>query len=104
MNVISTPHEECVQLIKRAGDTLALKVVTAQLSPSSSNSISQSLPYRRKGKPFVFFSRQERKGESAVTFSSFLEIDEENVRSVSNRRSATERTADNLRYRINTRA
>ena len=54
MNVISTALEECVQLIKRAGDTLALKVVTAQLSPSSSNSISQSLPYRRIGKSLVF--------------------------------------------------
>ena len=26
------PHEECVNLIKRAGDTLALKVVTANIS------------------------------------------------------------------------
>ena len=39
------PHEECVHLIKRAGNTLALKVVTA----NASNTISQSLPYRRKG-------------------------------------------------------
>lgn len=56
------PHEECVNLIKRAGDTLALKVVTAntssmthshyqhQDSHSSHHSVSsQSLPYRRKG-------------------------------------------------------
>lgn len=48
------PHEECVHLIKRAGNTLALKVVTASPSmnvnsqnPSTSNSVSQSLPYRR---------------------------------------------------------
>ena len=62
INVISTPHEECVQLIKRAGDTLALKVITANTSsisqsqshhsdcPSTvSATCSQSLPYRRKG-------------------------------------------------------
>lgn len=55
VNVISMPHEECVHLIKRAGNTLALKVVTASPSmnvnsnnPSTSNSVSQSLPYRRK--------------------------------------------------------
>lgn len=57
------PHEECVHLIKRAGNTLALKVVTASPSmnvnsqnPSTSNSVSQSLPYRRKGtNQFQFF-------------------------------------------------
>ncbi|CAF3564455.1 unnamed protein product [Rotaria socialis] len=61
INVISMPHEECVNLIKRAGDTLALKVVTASTSSminshyqhhdSNSNQhnlCSQSLPYRRK--------------------------------------------------------
>ena len=39
------PHEECVQLIKNAGDTLALKVVTA--NPIHEQNLS--LPYRRKG-------------------------------------------------------
>jgi len=56
------PHEECVNLIKRASDTLALKVVTANISSmvhshyqqqdshSNQHHIStQSLPYRRKG-------------------------------------------------------
>jgi hypothetical protein len=56
------PHEECVNLIKRAGDTLALKVVTANISSmtqsqyqqqdshsNEQNICSQSLPYRRKG-------------------------------------------------------
>lgn len=49
------PHEECVQLIKRAGDTLALKVVTANPSSMIHSQLdeqtisSQSLPYRRKG-------------------------------------------------------
>ena len=56
------PHEECVNIIKRAGDTLALKVVTANMSTmvqshyqhqeshSTQHQIStQSLPYRRKG-------------------------------------------------------
>jgi hypothetical protein len=56
------PHEECVNIIKRAGDTLALKVVTANMSAmvqsqyqhqdslSNQHQIStQSLPYRRKG-------------------------------------------------------
>ncbi|CAF3944321.1 unnamed protein product, partial [Rotaria sp. Silwood1] len=50
------PHEECVNLIKRAGDTLALKIVTANISSTiHSNHDSQShytnfqsLPYRRK--------------------------------------------------------
>lgn len=42
------PHEDCVNLIKRAGDTLALKVVTANIS--SNYAVSHSLPYRRKGK------------------------------------------------------
>ena len=53
------PHEECVNLIKRAGDTLALKVITANTSTiihsdsqhsNQQNICSQSLPYRRKGK------------------------------------------------------
>lgn len=57
------PHEECVNLIKRSGDTLALKVVTANTSSMTNsqyqnhdsysnqhNHCSQSLPYRRKGK------------------------------------------------------
>ncbi|UJR38535.1 hypothetical protein I4U23_031202 [Adineta vaga] len=61
INVISMPHEECVNLIKRAGDTLALKVITAHpISQNSSHNqqndshfhqhqlASQSLPYRRK--------------------------------------------------------
>ncbi|CAF1289515.1 unnamed protein product [Rotaria sordida] len=61
VNVISIPHEECVNLIKRAGDTLALKVVTANTSTmihshyqyhdlnlNQHNVCSQSLPYRRK--------------------------------------------------------
>ncbi|CAF2809652.1 unnamed protein product [Rotaria sp. Silwood2] len=61
VNVISMPHEECVNLIKRAGDTLALKVVTANTSSmihshyeyhdlhsNQHNICSQSLPYRRK--------------------------------------------------------
>ncbi len=61
------PHEECVSLIKRAGDTLALKVVTAnpstmmhshyqhQDSSTNQNDLSsQSLPYRRKGKELDF--------------------------------------------------
>lgn len=46
-------HEECVQLIKRAGDTLALKVVTANASTVNNGTQAnhfQSLPYRRKGK------------------------------------------------------
>ncbi|CAF1634071.1 unnamed protein product [Adineta ricciae] len=54
INVISTPHEDCVNLIKRAGDTLALKVVTVHM-PSvlhshqeSHYAASQSLPFRRK--------------------------------------------------------
>ena len=54
------PHEECVNLIKRAGDTLALKVVTANTSSmihphdsQSHYSAFQSLPYRRKGKIFI---------------------------------------------------
>ena len=55
-------HEECVNLIKRAGNTLALKIVTANMpsmiyshhdSPSNYSG-SQSLPYRRKGR--IFFS------------------------------------------------
>jgi len=48
------PHEDCVNLIKRSGNTLALKVVTANMSSiAHSNHIaSQSLPYRRKGKSF----------------------------------------------------
>ena len=44
------PHEDCVNLIKRAGDTLALKVVTANMS--SHYAASHSLPFRRKGKYF----------------------------------------------------
>jgi hypothetical protein len=61
------PHEECVNLIKRAGDTLALKVVTANTSSmvnshyqnldtqlNQNNICSQSLPYRRKGKYFLY--------------------------------------------------
>ncbi|CAF1244048.1 unnamed protein product [Rotaria sp. Silwood1] len=56
INVTSMPHEECVNLIKRAGDTLALKIVTANISSTiHSNHDSQShytnfqsLPYRRK--------------------------------------------------------
>ncbi|CAF0957509.1 unnamed protein product [Adineta steineri] len=58
INVISMPHEECVNLIKRAGDTLALKVITANTShyqqldsptiQNNNNNCSQSLPYRRK--------------------------------------------------------
>ena len=56
------PHEDCVNLIKRSGNTLALKIVTANIpsiinshhdSPSHNNG-SQSLPYRRKGK-FILF-------------------------------------------------
>ena len=62
------PHEECVQLIKRAGDTLALKVVTINpsifissnchrhenlIQNSSTNNSSQSLPYRRKSLFFL---------------------------------------------------
>ncbi len=56
------PHEECVNLIKRAGDTLALKVVTANMSSmiqshyqqqdshlNQQQISTQSLPYRRKG-------------------------------------------------------
>lgn len=59
------PHEECVQLIKRSGDTLALKVMTAQSSSMVQshyqhvqhhsiplNHSTQSLPYRRKGFSF----------------------------------------------------
>ncbi|CAF0935373.1 unnamed protein product, partial [Didymodactylos carnosus] len=58
LNVISMPHEECVNLIKKAGDTLALKVVTAVPMTNDctstitlnmiNNNYSQSLPYRRK--------------------------------------------------------
>ncbi|CAF3557332.1 unnamed protein product [Adineta steineri] len=54
INVISTPHEECVNLIKRAGDTLALKIVTVNISTmihsqqESHYAASQSLPFRRK--------------------------------------------------------
>jgi hypothetical protein len=64
------PHEECVNLIKRAGDTLALKVVTANTSSMTNsqyqnldshlnqhNICSQSLPYRRKGKYFFVISK-----------------------------------------------
>ena len=45
------PHEDCVNLIKRSGDTLALKVVTANISSMTQSQyiVSQSLPYRRKG-------------------------------------------------------
>lgn len=62
------PHEECVNLIKRAGDTLALKVVTANipsmtqshyqqqdLHSNQLNNSSHSLPYRRKGWILVLF-------------------------------------------------
>ena len=62
------PHEECVNLIKRAGDTLALKVITANSSSmthsqyqhddshsNQQNLCSQSLPFRRKGK--IFFKK-----------------------------------------------
>lgn len=61
------PHEECVNLIKRAGDTLALKVVTANIPSMTQshyqhqdsllnqyNSSSHSLPYRRKGLYSIF--------------------------------------------------
>ncbi|CAF0970670.1 unnamed protein product [Adineta ricciae] len=61
INVISMPHEECVNLIKRAGDTLALKVITANPIPlvhshyqhieshfHQQQVASQSLPHRRK--------------------------------------------------------
>jgi hypothetical protein len=46
------PHEDCVNLIKRSGDTLALKVVTANISSMVQSQViaSHSLPYRRKGK------------------------------------------------------
>jgi len=64
------PHEECVNLIKRAGDTLALKVVTANISSmtqsqyqhshlNEQNISSQSLPYRRKGIFIFFFEKKE---------------------------------------------
>jgi predicted metallo-beta-lactamase superfamily hydrolase len=65
------PHEECVNLIKRAGDTLALKVVTANISSmthshyqhhdshsNQHNVCSHSLPYRRKGKFIIIFKRK----------------------------------------------
>jgi hypothetical protein len=63
------PHEDCVNFIKRSGDTLALKVVTANIpsiinshndSPSHNNG-SQSLPYRRKGKFRFFFIPTKKK-------------------------------------------
>lgn len=49
------PHEDCVNLIKRSGDTLALKVITANMSSMvhSQYAASHSLPYRRKGKLFL---------------------------------------------------
>ncbi len=57
INVISMPHEDCVNLIKRAGNTLALKIITANISSiaHSNNMASQSLPFRRKGK--FYFSK-----------------------------------------------
>lgn len=54
------PHEDCVNLIKRAGQTLALKVVTANMSSSMTQShyaASHSLPYRRRGK-YSFDNKQ----------------------------------------------
>lgn len=52
------PHEDCVNLIKRAGNTLALKVVTANMSTMTQShyAASHSLPYRRRGK-----SKKKRK-------------------------------------------
>ncbi len=57
-------HEECVNLIKRAGDTLALKVVTANTSYHFQNQdlhniSSQSLPYRRKGLDIDFLLKSK---------------------------------------------
>jgi hypothetical protein len=69
------PHEECVNLIKRAGDTLALKVVTANISSmtqsqyqhlNEQNISSQSLPYRRKGK--FIFSRKKKQRKFVFIF------------------------------------
>ncbi len=56
------PHEDCVSLIKRSGDTLALKVVTANISSMihSQYNSSQSLPYRRKGKFFLEMNKKKR--------------------------------------------
>ncbi len=54
------PHEDCVNLIKRAGDTLALKVVTANTSSMTQShyAATHSLPYRRKGRFSKQVSRQ----------------------------------------------
>lgn len=68
------PHEECVHLIKRAGSTLALKVVTASplinsttQPPTASTLISQSLPYRRKGSVFTpLLCQRQRCQETAA--------------------------------------
>ncbi len=57
-------HEDCVNLIKRAGDTLALKVVTANMS--SHYAASHSLPYRRKGK---FLGRKIKRDNKKIYFS-----------------------------------
>ncbi|CAF3228137.1 unnamed protein product [Rotaria socialis] len=56
INVTCMPHEECANLIKRAGNTLALKIVTTSMSTLTHNqrdsqshyTTFQSLPYRRK--------------------------------------------------------
>ena len=75
------PHEECVNLIKRAGDTLALKVITANPIPivhshyqhieshfHQQQVASQSLPHRRKGNETISFVSKRRK----ALFFSFL--------------------------------
>ncbi|CAF1116801.1 unnamed protein product, partial [Rotaria sordida] len=92
INVTSMPHEECVNIIKRAGDTLALKIVTANISSmihSNHDSQShyttfQSLPYRRKAplhpsfeKPFGAFSLSKK---SLLPFQSlFMKTIEHNT-------------------------
>jgi hypothetical protein len=61
------PHEDCVNFIKRAGNTLALKIITANVSSvMHSNQIAfQSLPYRRKGK-FILINKKNTK----ISFST----------------------------------
>ncbi|CAF0795806.1 unnamed protein product [Didymodactylos carnosus] len=49
MNVVSMSHEECVNFIKKAGDTLALKVVTAV--PITNDCVSPVTPVRNNNNP-----------------------------------------------------
>ena len=65
------PHEDCVNLIKRAGDTLALKVVTA--NTASHYAASHSLPYRRKGK-FLSVKNQTKGDDERIFQHLFVRV------------------------------